>query len=123
MDLANYRSASLFYAAKSRAKKKKLEFTITREWVYKKLLSGTCEVTNFVLVLTSIGEVKATKKTNPYAPSLDRKDSSLGYTPDNTQIVINAVNKFKSDMKQFEMIDIAKAILDKHISKRQFITT
>ena len=32
-------------------------------------------------------------------------------------------NKFKSDMKQFEMIDIAKAILDKHISKRQFITT
>lgn len=123
MDLIKHRSSILYYAARARAKKKNLEFSITKEWVYNKLIEGRCQITNFILILTPVGTREEKRKSNPYAPSLDRKDSNLGYTVNNTQIVISAVNKFKSDMLQYEMIDIAKAIVHHHMSTRQFIVS
>lgn len=119
-DLLNYRSKSLFHAAKARASKKGIDFSLTLEWITEKVKKGKCEATNKTLVLTPFGDFKRTRKLNPYAPSLDRIDSKLGYTVENTQVTIASYNRFKSDMSQHEMVDIAKAIVKNHVEPRQF---
>lgn len=119
-DIVNYRAKILLQSAKTRAKYKNLDFKLELNWIKKKLQLGKCEATSLNFIFTRYGEFKETKKLNPYAPSLDRIDSSLGYTIDNTQIVIIAFNKFKSDIVQHKVINIAKAIVKHHMCKRQF---
>lgn len=119
-DIVAYRTGTLYYAAKTRAKNKNLDFTITKKWIKDKLLLGTCEATGFKFIYTMYGDLN--KDTcNSYAPSLDRIDPTKGYTVDNVQVTILAFNKFKSDMVQHEVIAIAKAIIAYHISKRQLM--
>jgi len=119
-DIVKYRAKSLLNAAKSRASKKGLECSLTLEWVHKKLKYGVCAATGTPFVFTQYGECKETKKCNPYAPSLDKIDPSKGYTVENTQVVLAAFNKFKSDMVQHKVIGIAKSIVKYHMSTRQF---
>jgi hypothetical protein len=119
-DIVNYRAKILLQSAKTRARYKDLDFELELDWIKQKLQLGKCEATGLNFVFTRYGEFKETKKLNPYAPSLDRIDSSLGYTVDNTQIVIIAFNKFKSDTAQHKVINIAKAIVKHHMCKRQF---
>jgi hypothetical protein len=117
-DIVKYRAKSLFNGAKARAKDKGLVFSLNIGWVEEKMRAGKCEATGMSFVFTEYGH--GTTKTNPYAPSLDRIDSNGGYTLDNTQVVLSAFNKFKSDMVQHEIIDIAKAIVKHHMKGRQF---
>jgi len=74
------------YMAKNRAKAKRLPFDLTPEWVEERLSRGVCEVSGLPFELGSFG------RKHPYAPSLDRIDSTKGYTPDNCRVVLWAVN-------------------------------
>lgn len=47
----------------------------------------------------------------PYAPSLDRINSALGYDPDNTRWVLTAVNIALSDWGEDQLVQIAAAIV------------
>lgn len=47
-------------------------------------------------------------------PSLDRIDSSKGYTPDNIQVISLRANKLKSDATIEQMIVFARGILEVH---------
>jgi len=116
-NLLAYRTNTLYNAAKQRSKTKNLSFSITKEWIKEKLLEGKCEATGIGFKLTKCGEGK--EKTNPYAPSIDRVDSSKGYTLDNCQMTILAFNKFKSDTLEHDIIEIAEKILEIHSRKRQ----
>lgn len=53
---------------------------------------------------------------NPLAPSLDRIDSSLGYTDKNTRMVLHFVNNAKSDMtdEQFRTLVLVAASNMRH---------
>ncbi len=104
-----YRIQKLYNAARARAKKNNRVFTITKEWVEEKLKKGECEVTGV--------KFSYTKKRNyvsaPYTPSLDRKNSKLGYTKRNTQIVCNFYNIVKwnwdkADVKK--ILEILKTV-------------
>jgi hypothetical protein len=76
-----------FTRPKKRATDKSIEFTITREWLNEKLLTGRCEQTNKEFVF---------ERNSPYIPSIDRIDNSKGYTPENCQLVTVMYNFAKN---------------------------
>ena len=90
------RASSLWRSARNRAKKAGLPFTITREWVAERVERGVSELTGMPIVL----EAHEWYQVHPSAPSLDRIDSSKGYTPENTMLVCAAENQI---MNQYPM--------------------
>jgi len=78
----------LYMKSKKRAEEEyKVEFKITKEFISKLLDSGKCAITNIPIryELNKSG-------LNPFRPSLDRIDSTKGYTEDNIRIVCIAAN-------------------------------
>lgn len=82
------RSYNLFYAALNRSKLKNLEFDITKDWVLDRLRIGYCEETRINFDLSPPNN----SHFNPFAPSIDRINSSRGYTKDNCRVIIAALN-------------------------------
>jgi hypothetical protein len=80
------RANVLLQAAKTRARKRDQAFTITMDWVERKLLAGVCEATGVPLTLDA---------GTPWSPSLDKIDPEKGYTPENTRIVTWFYNRAK----------------------------
>lgn len=105
------RASLLWRGAKKRAEKLGLEFSIEREWVEAKLHSGHCEVTGIPFNLAGWTD-NPRKLKNSWSPSLDRKDPSLGYTPENTRLVIWMYNMAKSCWKHEDVMTMAKALVD-----------
>jgi hypothetical protein len=98
----------LWRGARERANKKGIEFTLTREWVLKRLATGVCEATGIRFNSeTFIG------RCGPYSPSIDRIDSSKGYTPDNCRMICWALNMGLSEWGEEVYLDIAKAFIEK----------
>jgi hypothetical protein len=79
-----------FRSCARRAETRGMEISITQQWVEERLenISYKCEVTglDFDLVMLSNSHGK------PFAPSIDRINSSQGYTQSNTRIVCVATN-------------------------------
>jgi len=48
---------------------------------------------------------------NPYSPSIDRKDSSKGYTDDNVRVVLSAVNSALGQYDDKTILPILKAMV------------
>jgi hypothetical protein len=85
----NGRANKLLHNAKSRAKRKNIEFSISEEFVRDKIAIGKCELTGLSFDLT----ISKTTKDNPFAPSLDRIDPNKGYTEENTRLILWAANR------------------------------
>ena len=96
--------------AKRRALKKGIEFSINKEWIHKKLLDGCCEVTglpfkyNYEYVSHGYGTQKS------FSPSLDRTDSTLGYTEANTKVVVWCYNAAKGCGTHEDVLKLAGAL-------------
>ena len=88
------------YNLTTRASKKGLEVTVTQEFLLELLKASEykCCVTGLTMNL----ETHHRKKANPFKASLDRIDSSRGYTEDNVQWVCWSVNQMKSDKTKEE---------------------
>ena len=102
-------AAAMFQQCKSRAKHRSLEFGLTLEWFRQKLLACMCEVTGIVFVLNV--------RRHPFMPSIDRIDSSKGYTPDNCRVVLWIINQAKNDISeddfQSALRQVAEAVLER----------
>ena len=77
-------SAALTYA-KSRAKARSLEFSITREDI---LVPLVCPIMDRPFVY---------EKNHAMSPTLDRVDSRLGYIPGNVRVISRRANTLKSN--------------------------
>ena len=99
---------TLLESARQRAAKFGLPFTLTQEW-FQRTYKGKCELTG--IDFTSTGRL--TGKISPFAPSLDQIVPKGGYTPENVQIILWAINRFKGDMPFATMIMIARALVDR----------
>ncbi len=86
--------------AKSRAKLKGREFAITANDIH---IPDTCPVLGIPLV-TSSGKSGGT----PNSPSLDRLDSSRGYTPDNIIVMSQRANLMKADATLEDILKLAE---------------
>ena len=93
--------SQLLYNTKTRANKKKLEYNLTFDFVQKLLKDSgyKCAITGLEMNLKS----DSRKRANPFKCSLDRIDSSKGYTEDNVQFVCWAVNQMKAERTKEEL--------------------
>jgi len=103
----------LWYSAKLRARAKNLEFTLSREFVEKGVLSGKCAVTKL-----KFSKKSSSKTHRSFAASIDRIDSKLGYTDSNCQIVCWIYNRAKGNGTHKEVLILAEALVPSS-SKKQ----
>jgi len=87
----------MFKAAKYRAKKKNLEFTIELKDI---VIPKVCPVLNIPL------EYNFKSGFHNNSPSLDRIDSSKGYIKNNVRVISNRANRLKCDatLKELEAL-------------------
>ena len=106
--------------ARSNAKKRKLLFSITTENIIDlyKTQNGKCAITD-VLMTYNQKEREDTDAhiLNPTNMSIDRIDSSKGYTIDNIQLVCAAINKIKYTMSTLELQNLTADIKSHKINK------
>lgn len=97
---------ALLHSAEGRAKKKKVPYSLTKEWAIQ-TWTGRCAVTDIPFKL-------GLKESGPkaFSPSIDRVIPSLGYVPENCRFVLWMVNAFKYDGTDEDMIAIARAIVE-----------
>lgn len=80
-----------FRSCKERARRDKVEFSLTKEDI---VIPELCPILQTPLVINKPG----TGKCHTFTPSVDRVDSSKGYTPDNIRIISLKANRMKGDM-------------------------
>lgn len=100
-----HRATALYQDIARRAVKKGLEFTLTKEWIKSRL--AACAVTNVPLLLVRDGS----NKTNPLAPSVDRKDPAKGYTTENCQVVCWMYNAARNYHDHDDVVRFARALI------------
>lgn len=103
---ASLRAGKLLTWIRVRAAKSQREFDLTREWIAERLQSGMCEVTGIPLELSK----PPGSRFHPWAPSVDRIDSKLGYTQDNCRVVCWIYNMAKSEWSDEVVMTFAKAL-------------
>lgn len=108
------RPAEYFYKAlKARAQDGRSapkDFDLTEAFIEKLLEPMVCSKTGIPLTLTDEGNAQA---GNPWAPSIDRIDSTRGYTQDNVQLVCWAFNMAKGPWSEEVFRVVAQGFLEK----------
>lgn len=102
------------YNLSKRAEEKGLEFDLTVEWYWKIVDGGLCQKTGLPFVLTE-------NQNDPFQPSVDRIDSSLGYTKDNCQVTCLIFNFCKNQFTDQDVYKFAKAFVAKYDNDNNFI--
>ena len=98
---------SLYRTAKNRAKAKGLPFTLTKEWVVERIEWGKCELSGIPFNL-EVGR----GVSGPFSPSIDKIVPELGYTPENSRMILCGINSLKSTGTDEEMWKIINAMID-----------
>lgn len=95
------RASLLLGGAKSRARSKSIPCTLTRDWVESRIIAGVCEATGkpFDLGPPSVGS-----SWNLWSPSIDQREPSRGYTPENCRLVVTGYNLLKNDCPEHEAL-------------------
>jgi hypothetical protein len=75
---------------KRRAAERGVSFSLTLDWIREKIEAGRCELTGLEFHLGN-------ERRHLFKPSPDRIDSSRGYDPDNTRIILWMLNAAKGD--------------------------
>ena len=103
------RARTLYNSAKRRAAKMGLEFNLTYERILSGIIIGKCERSGIDFNLTALDTWR-----NPFAPSVDRKDNSGGYTNENIQIVSNLYNTGKGQHTDDEFIKFCHMVAERN---------
>ncbi|QKF94337.1 hypothetical protein QKU48_gp0879 [Fadolivirus algeromassiliense] len=97
---------------------KKLKFDITEDDIKQLYIKqeGRCLLSG--IKMTYIGyQSNSSNKINPFNISIDRIDSSKGYTKDNIQLICSAVNRMKSDLTDDELLLLSNDIYRTNFNK------
>jgi len=95
---------------KRTCKIKGYNFNLDKEWMQENY-SKCCTMTGLKFDFSAIDDKY---KQNPFAPSVDRIDSSRGYTKDNCQVVIWIYNRAKGTDDVDTVYKMACALVEKH---------
>lgn len=93
----------LVASAKARSKKTDLECTVTEDDIW---IPETCP-----LIGIEMSVIQGSGKINAGSPTLDRFDSSKGYTPDNVWVISHLANRMKSSATSDQLDQFAKSWL------------
>lgn len=106
-----YRAASLLKTARKNAKERGLPFSLTKDFILDKIDAGVCEVSGIPFELAP--NTYSKDQHNPFAPSLDKKVPELGYTKDNTRVVVWIYNMAKGPWPEEVVIKLANGLLER----------
>ncbi len=95
---------------RSRANRRGVDHDLDRAWILQRILSGKCEVTGLPFDFRSREET-GTRAIPPFSPSIDRIDSTKGYTADNCRMVVWIYNMAKSEYSDADVLRLALAIV------------
>ena len=101
---AENRGRALTTVARHRAKVRGLQFDLDPENIQQRVDAGACELTGIPFDLT--------KPRAWNAPSLDRIDSTGGYTTDNVRVVLYSLNVMANTWGPQRILEIASAIME-----------
>jgi len=92
-----------FAGIRYRARNKKLEFNLTKEYLTELFLSQNklCAISQIPLVFKNVGENQTIQTA-----SLDRIDSSKGYIEGNVQWVHKDINRMKSNFSYDKLVEL-----------------
>lgn len=108
---ARHRLRALMHSAKYSSAKRGLVYSLDENWRAAQQMK-LCAVTG---VPFDFGPPPPGLTRNPWAPSLDRRDSAKGYTPENVQIVCWAYNAAKAEWSEDVLLKLARAIVDANL--------
>lgn len=97
------RARQIWRSSKVRALQAGREFSLSFSKVLAAIESGFCEATGLPF------DMHHAKGRSPFAPSLDRKDNSKGYTDGNTRVVVWALNMACGDYGEEVLWQVVKA--------------
>lgn len=100
----------LYWSAKQRAKEKNLEFTITFDDIK---IPSTCPLLGIPIICG-----KGKGSLSPNSPSLDRIDSTRGYTPDNIWVISFKANTAKSNLTIIELKMLVEKLEEKVLEQK-----
>ena len=103
------KASKLLSSSKHRAKRKNIEHTLTLSWVKEHLAPMVCAASGIPFTF----HIEEDRTRAPFSPSIDRVDSSKGYTQDNCQIVCLIYNVAKGEGNHSDVMTLAKALLAK----------
>lgn len=103
------RASTLVNGAKRRSLEKGIDCDLDFDFVHEKLLHGKCEVTGIEFDFKK----PTSSVKNAYSPSIDRIDSSLGYTKQNCRIVIWQFNMMKGELSDVELINLCNIVSER----------
>lgn len=108
---AAVRASRLVAVARARAAQHGWPFDITQADIKARIQRGVCEVTGLAFDMGN----RADRRTHvaPFAPSIDREDSSKGYTTDNIRVVAWIYNIAKGPYRHADVLTLAKALVSK----------
>lgn len=81
---------------------------ITKSWVRERLLKGVCERSG---IKFNFSIFKGIGRVDPFIPSLDRIDSSKGYSQSNCQVVVWIYNRAKGDGTDADVLFLAEQMV------------
>lgn len=93
------------------AKKSPDGCTLTLDHVMSGIEREVCPVTGFRFDLRTDERSRSGRHTNPFAPSLDRVDPTLGYTNENTRVVVWQYNFMKGELSDADVLAMCKVIV------------
>lgn len=104
-------SSKHWHSAKGGAKRRGISFEISIQdaWEVFKNQNGKCALTGEAIKFSS--SIKDSKN-NPTTASLDRIDSSKGYTRENIQWLHKRINELKWDNSNKELIDLCRKVVN-----------
>lgn len=107
----NLRRGAIF-----RAKKFNLPFNLSIDWVYEKILTGSCEVTGLPLELITKETYGTINNIQPFSPCIDRIVPELGYVESNCRIVCNIFNQCKMHWTDDDVKTFVKAYYERNFN-------
>lgn len=102
---SGYIASRLFDQAKRRAAEKGVSFSLTSGWIRERIEAGRCELTGLEFHI-------GTERRHLFQPSPDRIDSSRGYDPDNTRVILWMLNAAKGDSDEATFTQCLKQVAE-----------
>jgi len=105
-------SKRLYEGAKRRSRQRNITLSISKEDIKRKIeeTNNHCAVTN-IPFKAHYGNTGGHNKYNAFAPALDRKNPTQGYTPRNSRVVVNIYNMARGKAKDEHLLHLSRKIL------------
>lgn len=110
------RASHMLNNARQRSKRLGVTCSLTSDWLQDRLIAGYCEVTEIAFDMTA-GDGKGSRK-NPFAPSVERKDPTGPYSPENCVMTVWIYNRAKGAFRLEDLLTLARALVSAEVENR-----